>query len=77
MKNYDHAFMAPEAEWLGPTELAEWEYDSVPGWYARLSASGYLDCTDWSGPFPNAFRALRYVCDMYEIDIRGNNRDWS
>ena len=23
------------------------------GYYHRLSAAGYLDCTEWSGPFPS------------------------
>jgi len=31
----------------------EWSYDRQEGigWYTRLSASGYMDCTDWEGPF--------------------------
>ena len=28
------------------------------GWYSRLSAPGYLDCTDWSGPFTTEQEAL-------------------
>lgn len=28
------------------------------GWYARLSAPGYLDCTGWDGPHATADEAL-------------------
>jgi len=42
-----------------------------PGWYARLSAPGYLDCTEWSGPFERGDDALAYVCELYEVDEDG------
>ena len=38
------------------------------GWYARLSAPGYLDCTDWSGPFDSEKEANEYLNDMYDGD---------
>ena len=41
------------------------------GWYGRLSAAGYLDCTDWYGPFKSARDALREVRDTYEVDEDG------
>lgn len=44
------------------------------GWYARLSASGYLDCTDWQGPYSTAFRAIRDLCRTYDIDLNGHDR---
>ena len=31
---------------------------SDPGWYWRLSADGYLDCTEWLGPFETEAHAL-------------------
>ena len=35
------------------------------GWLVRLSASGYLDCTDWHGPFDSQVEALIYLVDTY------------
>ena len=35
------------------------------GWFARLSAPGYLDCTDWSGPFASPAEASGYLREMY------------
>ena len=57
---FEAALRAEEAE----------EYEA--GWYSRLSASGYLDCTDWQGPYKNAFRAIRAVCELYEVNVRGD-----
>lgn len=37
------------------------------GVYYRLSASGYLDCTDWHGPFKNALLAIE-DCQATYID---------
>ena len=38
------------------------------GWFARLSASGYLDCTDWGGPFTSEEIARDYIADNYDVD---------
>jgi len=35
---------------------------------ARLSAPGYLDCTDWHGPYDTAEDALQDVKDAYGFD---------
>ena len=37
------------------------------GWWARLSASGYLDCTDWHGPFPGLEEARNCIVDTYDV----------
>lgn len=42
-----------------------------PGWYARLSAPGYMDATDWHGPYATEEEALKAVCDFYEVDEDG------
>ena len=39
--------------------------ECVRGWFARLSAPGYLDCTDWSGPFDSEEEALEFLEEMY------------
>ena len=36
-----------EGDILDTEEMPE----TVAGYFYRLSASGYLDCTEWSGPF--------------------------
>jgi len=38
------------------------------GWYGRLSAPGYLDCTDWSGPYSSEREASEALNDMYDGD---------
>lgn len=42
--------------------------ECVEGWFARLSAPGYLDSTDWSGPFPSEAAALAHLEEMYGED---------
>lgn len=41
------------------------------GWYGRLSADGYMDCTDWDGPHDTAADAIAAVCEIYECDADG------
>jgi len=43
-------------------------HDAYAGWYSRLSAPGFLDCTDWNGPFKSATAAKRYLVDLYGYD---------
>lgn len=38
------------------------------GWCARYSANGYLDCTDWCGPYATEDEALRACREMYGDD---------
>ena len=38
------------------------------GWFARLSAPGYLDCTGWTGPFPSEVKAREFIRETYEVD---------
>lgn len=42
------------------------------GWYGRLSASGYMDATDWHGPYKTSDEALREVMHIYEVDENGD-----
>jgi hypothetical protein len=37
-------------------------------WFAHLSADGYLDQTDWSGPFDTEDEARDHIRDFYEVD---------
>lgn len=38
------------------------------GFYARLSAPGYLDCTIWEGPFESLAQAREWVEEYFEVD---------
>lgn len=37
------------------------------GWFSRLSAAGYMDCTDWIGPFNTQEEALVELNNLYEF----------
>lgn len=79
-------FMVPTAEYMTATQAFEYvgiqgslerhpqpdPQDYPAGWYARLSAPGYLDCTDWSGPFKTEEEALQYVMELYDVDEHGD-----
>lgn len=43
-------------------------FEKVEGWFVRLSAPGYMDATDWSGPFKTEAAARKHVEDHYEVD---------
>lgn len=73
------AFMQPQTQYFTQQEALEYVVSQCPegqqdeiepeaGWYSRLSAPGYLDCTDWSGPFETEQEALDYVMDLYDVD---------
>ena len=46
--------------------LKDKRWRKEPGWYGRLSASGYLDCTEWSGPYSSEQEADEALNDMYD-----------
>lgn len=39
--------------------------DSEPGYYSRLSAKGYLDCTEWLGPHETEEEAVAALLEAY------------
>lgn len=79
------AFMRPEVAFLSHAEARECCDDSdnplmsgnddCSGFYARLSAPGYLDCTEWCGPFKTEAEALRYVMTLFDVDENGESID--
>jgi hypothetical protein len=45
------------------------EIEHVRGkFWCRLSAPGYMDCTDWSGPFDTLAEARAHIRDLYDVD---------
>ena len=75
------AHLIPEADYFSLEQARQYlqgqrEYEEIEaGWYGRLSAPGYLDCTDWQGPYTTADEALKDVMDEYEVDGEGNPTD--
>jgi hypothetical protein len=57
-------------EGTDPTEVTK-----QTGYYARLSASGYSDCTDWMGPYTSYGDAMSELCDQYDCDENGDDPD--
>lgn len=78
------AFMKPDVQYFTKQEAREYapltdfedgigneEYEA--GWYGRLSAPGYLDCTDWDGPFKTGEEALEYIMELFEVNENGDD----
>lgn len=61
----EDGFMTPDSCWLGVGEVCE---DSEEGEYYRLSAPGYLDCTEWVGPFATIEEGLAELISLYGND---------
>lgn len=43
------------------------------GWFGRLSAPGYMDATEWQGPYRTERQALDAVKDFHEVDDEGES----
>ena len=50
-----------DQEWSDPPECET-------GWFFRLSAPGYLDCTDWDGPHETCEKAQTALSDQFGDD---------
>lgn len=46
-------------------DMTEDEAEQNRGWYARLSAPGYLDCTEWDGPHETQYLAMESLYNMH------------
>jgi hypothetical protein len=70
-ETFRDSFMQPECFSGGAIEyeLMESGLDvDIDKFYCRLSASGFLDCTDWHGPFDSVDEAADHLMDMYAGD---------
>jgi len=61
-------FMQPDVQQIFFDELDNCGV-SEPGWYFRLSAPGYLDCTDWTGPYETEEEANEALAICYEDEV--------
>jgi hypothetical protein len=70
LAHMEEEFMQPDIQYLesDPADGAEGSSEWDSGWYFRLSAPGYLDCTGWSGPFDTEEEAVEACIDMYFYD---------
>ena len=48
--------------------LEIYEVNKAQGFYARLSAPGYMDCTDWIGPYDTEQEAMTELDNLYYSD---------
>ena len=61
-------------DYFDPVDVAaegDCEEDDVcseVGWFCRLSASGYSDSTEWSGPYPNHDEARHAIYHLWDVD---------
>jgi len=42
---------------------------SLGAYYCRLSADGFLDCTDWHGPFDSVEDCANFLLDAFAHDL--------
>ena len=47
---------------------ASQRWQEQTGWFGRLSAPGYLNGTDWAGPFDSEAEAMECLSDPYDGD---------
>jgi len=74
LANLNEEFMQPDVRPFSQDEALELiaeagaEIDpteDLAGYYFRLSAPGYLDCTDWSGPYATEDEAVANMLSIY------------
>lgn len=53
-------------EYLGEGESIVETYSGK--WFCHLSANGYMDQTDWSGPFDTIEEARQSLAETYDVD---------
>lgn len=67
-ETFRDSFMQPEC-FMGEDiefELLESGLDlESDKYYCRLSASGFLDCSEWSGPFDSVDECARHLVETY------------
>lgn len=63
-EEYAPAFVAHVLEYCEGNRVESVE--RVSGWFARLSAPGYMDCTDMAGPFESESAAEAYLVETYD-----------
>jgi len=66
LNELNKGFMKPQIVYFTAKEAKEENIENPRrGYYSRLSANGYLDCTDWFGPFNNPTSAMEALVDAF------------
>jgi len=74
LANLNEGFMQPDVQPFSQDEalelMAELDAEADPsedlaGYYFRLSAPGYMDCTDWSGPYQTEEGAVAEMLNQF------------
>lgn len=55
------------ADYLEGRQIED-DVETVTGIFCRLSAPGYMDCTDWAGPFATLDDAMEFITDQYGVN---------
>lgn len=55
------------ADYLEGKQIGE-DVETVSGIFCRLSAPGYMDCTEWAGPFETIEEAKAHIAETYDVD---------
>jgi len=63
----DNPTPADLAEFAEGEVLADQELEIWVGWYSRFSATGYLDRTDWGGPYDTEDLALDALAELHDV----------
>ena len=67
-ETFRDSFMKPEC-FIGAdieSELLQSDMDAESDkYYCRLSASGFLDCTEWHGPFDSREESALFLVETY------------
>ena len=59
-----------QSAWIDAMNVdpSDYQVRRVPGYFARLSAPGYLDCTDWYGPYKTLAEAKEHLSAIFDVD---------
>ena len=73
-EHFADQFMQPQIA-KGKDMLESFDYEGTPinadDYYCRLSADGFLDCTDWHGPFDSVEDCANFLLDAFAHDLEG------
>lgn len=50
--------------------------EEATGFFARLSMPGYLDCTEWQGPYATEEEALKALADQYDLEEENDDDEY-
>lgn len=60
-------YLGPSSDRPDTPDGGECKIDPEPRWYARLSAPGYMDCTEWTGGHATEAEAAQELADTYDL----------